>query len=326
MNLEALQVSAPSRLHFGLLSWGPESRRQFGSVGLMIEDPGLVIEARPSDHHSAQGPLADRALRILQRLTVRLNEEGYQVSPLHLEIGCAPAEHVGLGVGTALNLSIARLVLESLREPEPATQRLAALTGRGIRSGIGLHGFSRGGLLVDGGRLADSPYPPMLSRIEFPRDWSILVVIPSTGAGLADTAELEAFDRLPGLPGRTIDRLCRLVLLELLPAAAERELLDFGRALEDLQREVGRGFHPVQGGLFADPQLESLAAVLSGLGLVGVGQSSWGPTLYGFLDQDAGREDEILRSLATRLGPGSLAFWTRASSSGAKLSHKQSSN
>ena len=35
------RLRTPSRLHFGLFGWGPEARRQFGGVGLMVDDPGL---------------------------------------------------------------------------------------------------------------------------------------------------------------------------------------------------------------------------------------------------------------------------------------------
>jgi beta-ribofuranosylaminobenzene 5'-phosphate synthase len=315
MTPAAFRINAPSRLHFGLLAWGDQAPRQFGSVGLMIEEPGLAITASVAMRDGAEGPLADRALSVLGRV----RRDVKKPPALHLKIQRAPAEHVGLGTGTALSLAVARLALAAAGEPEPSAERLATLTGRGLRSGIGLHGFSRGGLLVDGGRSAASTLPPLLARIEFPREWSILVVIPRTSAGLAGDAEREAFAQLPGLPERTIDRLCRLVLLELLPAAAEQDLPTFGAALSELQREVGRGFAPMQGGLFAHPQLEALAATLRGLGLVGVGQSSWGPTLYGFVASDPQREAHTLNALRLDLSRDSLAFWTRASATGAQL-------
>ena len=40
-----LRILTPSRLHFGLLGWGPQAPRQFGGVGLMVERPGLEIVA-----------------------------------------------------------------------------------------------------------------------------------------------------------------------------------------------------------------------------------------------------------------------------------------
>ena len=42
---------------------------------------------------------------------------------------------------------------------DPSLETLARLSGRGRRSGIGLHGFFHGGLIVDGGR-RDEAIPP----------------------------------------------------------------------------------------------------------------------------------------------------------------------
>jgi beta-ribofuranosylaminobenzene 5'-phosphate synthase len=320
MNASSLRIVTPSRLHFGLLSWGECYTRQFGSVGLMVESPGFEAEIRPSDTWSATGPLAERALATMRRVAESLEREGRPVKPLRLTIDGAPHEHVGLGTGTQLSLGLARLVLAATGEDEPSVARLAALTGRGQRSGIGLHGFALGGLLVDGGRSGEADYPPLLSRIEFPREWSILVVIPPVGPGLAGLREREAFARLPPTPASTVDRLCRIVLLGLLPAAAEADLPVFGAALSDLQHEVGRGFAPAQGGLFAHPLLEAIAEQMKRLGLVGVGQSSWGPTLFAITRRDPDRQASITASLRERFGLEANSFcWTVASNNGARL-------
>jgi beta-ribofuranosylaminobenzene 5'-phosphate synthase len=318
--MSTLRIVAPSRLHFGLLAWGAEAPRQFGSVGLMIDGPGLAVEARPASTSSASGPLAERAGAVMQRVARALRSEGIEPAPIHLSVQHAPPEHVGLGTGTQLSLAVARLILARAGEIDPSLPRLAALTGRGRRSGIGLHGFARGGLLVDGGRSSVSDIPPLLARLEFPAEWSILVVIPPTAPGFSGRSEREAFARLPDVPSRTIDRLCRLVLLGLLPAVAEKELPAFGAALSELQVEVGRIFAPAQGGLFADPRLDSIANAMRDLGLHGVGQSSWGPTLYGFLAEDVFRQTTLAQALTDRfsLDPQSI-HWTHARQSGAHV-------
>jgi predicted sugar kinase len=55
-------------------------------------------------------------------------------------------------------------------------------------------------------------------------------------------------------------------------------------------------------------------------GLRGVGQSSWGPLLYGFSSESPAERAAILARLERRLGlPSSAAIWTRASRRGAIL-------
>src|SRR5258706_569439 len=93
--------------------------------------------------------------------------------------------------GIGLSLASPRLRLTSglagLHGLESPPLRLAAMMGRGRRSGIGLHTFLGGGFVVDGGhppateRAADDDErsrercPPLLARHEIPESWRILV-------------------------------------------------------------------------------------------------------------------------------------------------------
>ena len=318
-----LRVQTPSRLHFGLLAWNPRSTRQFGGVGLMIEGPGLRLTAEPSSIWSADGPLADRALRVAGVVADRLEAEGPRPSPIRFRIERAAPEHVGLGTGTQLGLAVARAIAELSGRPGLPAATLASLSGRGLRSGIGLHGFDGGGLIVDGGRRApvDATPPPLLARLAFPPEWSVLVVVPEVGPGLHGPGEVRAFDQLPPFPEALTDRLCRLVLLGLLPAVLERDIDAFGEALAELQAQVGRGFAPAQGGIFGRPELGPIVEGLRDEGLKGVGQSSWGPTLYAFSPEPADRRSTILDRVRARFDlPPDAITWTSASPDGARAS------
>jgi beta-ribofuranosylaminobenzene 5'-phosphate synthase len=316
-----IRLTTPSRLHFGLLAWGPQSPRQFGGVGLMIDRPGIELTAEPAPRWQAEGPLAARALRVADRVAAALAGEGKDVPPVRFRIHHAPAEHVGLGVGTQLSLAVGRAVMALAGMPDVPVAELAARTGRGLRSGIGLHGFARGGLIVDGGRRSQEGIPPLLARLDFPPDWAVLVVIPSPSPGLHGDPEARAFRRLPPIPEALTDRLCRLVLLGLLPAVAERDLGPFGTALVEIQQHVGRHFAPAQGGAFARPELEAIVDALRAEGLHGAGQSSWGPTLYAFSDAPADHCAEVLLRLRERFGLGEeAAFWTVANATGCRVS------
>lgn len=314
------RITTPSRLHFGLLGWGPDAPRQFGGVGLMIEAPGIEIEAEPSSVWKADGPLAGRILDVAERIQNQLRAEGRPVAPRAFRIVRAPHEHVGLGVGTQLSLAVARLLCDGDDPSGPDPARLAALSGRGLRSGIGLHGFAHGGLIVDGGRRSSEGIPPLLAHHPFPADWSILVIIPERSQGLHGRKEAKAFAELPPIPETTTDRLCRLVLLGLLPAVVEHDLPAFGAALTELQREVGRCFAPAQGGLFANAKLPEIVAELEARRLHGIGQSSWGPTLYAFSDEPQDVRERLASDIRQRFGfSRESVFWTSARNSGAAL-------
>jgi beta-RFAP synthase len=322
--MSRLRLRTPSRLHFGLLAWGPQSPRQFGGVGLMIDEPCLELTAEAAESMQTEGQLAQRALVIAERVAARLMAQGVHLVPSRIHIGRAPAEHNGLGVGTQLSLAVTRAMFAVSGLPEPSIAELARLTGRGRRSGIGLHGFVHGGLIVDGGHGDQVRLPPLLSRLDFPPDWGVLVLQPPRVTGIHGLDELRAFAHLPPIDERITDRLCRLVLLGLMPAVLDRDLASFGAALTELQLQVGQCFATVQGGIFARPELEPIAAEMNDEGLHGVGQSSWGPTLYGFSDKSPEQCRLIRERIRSRFGLQEDAiFWTQANRAGCWLGEDQ---
>jgi beta-RFAP synthase len=285
----------------------------------MVDAPGIAVTFEPAADWRVEGPLAARVLDVV----TRVSEGDPAIRPARIVVEEAPAEHMGLGVGTQLSLAVARGLFELSELPVPAIGALAARCGRGLRSGIGLHGFERGGLIVDGGRRQPGGVPPLLAHHDFPPEWAVLVVMPRRFQGLHGREESEAFSHLPPIPEELTDQLCRLVLLGLLPALLENDLETFGTALSTLQRQVGRCFAPAQGGIFAHPELAEMVQGLEAQGLHGVGQSSWGPALYGFSAEPADARAAILQNVRERFRLGSdSAFWTRASRHGAVIERR----
>jgi predicted sugar kinase len=81
--------------------------------------------------------------------------------------------------------------------------------------------------------------------------WHCIVAIPAGQAGLSGPAESLAFSTLPHPPQQEVEHVAHLVLMALLPAAADGDLVAFGRALTELQQINGRWFAAVQGDTFA---------------------------------------------------------------------------
>jgi beta-ribofuranosylaminobenzene 5'-phosphate synthase len=303
-------VQAYSRLHLGVLrpegeaSASPErtSARWFGGVGLMIERPGLRIQTREASSWSATGPLAERALTFARRFAQRTQqEEGERdLPPHHISIERAAPEHAGLGTGTQLGLAVARALAVSWKL-ECDMRTLARRVGRGLRSALGAHGFEQGGLLVEAGKSAADRLAPLVARLPFPEPWRVVLVLPTgeePNGGLHGAEEGEAFAQLAVRPAATArtDALCRLVLLGLLPALVERDVDAFGEALYEFNARVGEAFAPVQGGIYANARVTELVSFVRGQGVRGVGQSSWGPTVFAVV-----ADEDRAERLATQL-------------------------
>jgi beta-RFAP synthase len=206
---------------------------------------------------------------------------------LHVER--ALPEHAGLGSGTQLALAVARAVAE-VHGVNAGTSELACVMGRGRRSGIGTWTFAGGGLVVEGGHRPSAPgVAPLLARIPFPPSWRCVVAVPNPARGISGDAEAAAFAGLPPPPEQDVERVSHLVLMGLLPALADADLASFGAALTAIQTMTGRWFAPAQGGTFASGQSEALVRRMAEWGAPGVGQSSWGPAVYGIVDgEEAG--------------------------------------
>lgn len=316
--MSQVRIKTPSRLHFGLLGLGKPARRQYGGVGLMIEDPGLEINVESADRWEAIGPQSHRALSIAQSIAENLASMGRILDPLRIQILQSPEPHVGLGVGTQLSMAVAQALALHTGMMEFSARQLAELSGRGNRSGIGIHGFAEGGLIVDAGRRGDD-IPTRVLRTPFPKGWFILIVQPESLAGLHGNAELEAFHLLPPVPETITEQLSAQVLLGLIPAVLENDLPEFGRMLEKIQETVGQCFESVQGGAYSSSIHRNVVESMRANGLLGVGQSSWGPTLYGFSNEGFEKRYQIRDRLRKNFGLNNERIcWTQASNHGAR--------
>ncbi len=323
-----MTIHTGSRLHFGLLSLVPEGSswpnrlgeavlpaRSFGGVGLMVEQPGLELTVSRAESWSARGPLAERALALAQQLAAGLPGSG----PYSLEVRQAAAEHVGLGTGTQLALAVGQ-VLARLWGLNPDLAELVRLTGRGQRSALGAYGFAQGGLLVEAGKRPGETLAPLTLRLDFPETWPILLLLPREQQGLHGSQERQAFARLAAsVPPGITDALCRLVLLGMVPALHSRDAAAFGEALFDFNQRVGEAFAAVQGGIYSSPWTARRVDWLRSQGVRGVGQSSWGPTVFAVLD-DPDRADWLARQLGSAGGADEMTILlTRARNRGAAL-------
>lgn len=274
------RVVAPSRLHFGLLNIknATAELRQFGGCGLMVQKPGLCVSVSRAEAWHAEGPSSERAVTAANKLLAACGVD----LPLRLAVEQAPPEHVGLGVGTQLALATALAVQKELGLAAKTSAELAHILGRGARSAIGLHGFAQGGFLVDAGRGPHGEPAPLLGRYLFPENWPILLIRPRDEFGSwCGPREINAFHQHAQTDWTSVtDQMCRWLVLGLIPTLVQQDFAAFSEALYQFNRLAGEQFASDQGGVYASERLAELVEQLRQWGIRGVGQSSWGPTLF----------------------------------------------
>ena len=271
-------VTAPARLHLGFLDLNGGTGRAFGSIGLAISGFKTRVSVAPAEHMRVSGPESDGVRAYVDAMR-RILELGYAYD---VKVDELAPRHAGLGSGTQLALAVAA-AMRRLHEMPLDVRGDAVRLGRGARSGAGIGLFLTGGLVVDGGRASAGAPAPVISNIPFPDHWRILVVLDPHRQGAHGTDEAAAFARLPPASDADAEYLCRLLVMQLLPAVAEADLSEFGSALEAIQNRLGDYFAPAQGGPFVSASVAATLDRLKRAGAVGIGQSSWGPTGYAFV-------------------------------------------
>ncbi len=311
-------VATGSRLHLGFTNLSDDLGRCYGSLGVALDRPSttVVVEERDGPDVVGGDPEAIRAWK-------RRFGEHYGVDPdVCLEVRESIPRHVGLGSGTQLALAIG-FGLATVCRIDARTRDVAVAMGRGRRSGIGVAAFQSGGFVIDAGHRKTSPECDTPSTIvwrrDFPTDWCFVVAVPEVARGFSGRSEEGIFEALsPSV--RVSEEICRVTQLQLLPALVEHDIEQFGRALTAIDRKTGRYFAEVQHGLYSDGAASETIEALLRAGALGAGQSSWGPAVYGLVEErGAGALEAAVRAFLAEHGTRASVFVSRGRNTEARV-------
>lgn len=320
-------VDAPSRIHITLLDMNGASGRVDGGVGVTLDEPGCVLDARKATGIEVRGGDEESRKRVADAARAAKETLGLP-GGAEIALHAAARQHAGLGSGTQVALATAAALCR-LYERDVSVCDLAKAVGRGGTSGIGTAAFEQGGFILDGGHRFGSPGgkddfrpsaasrgvapPPVLARHRFPEDWRILLVTPEVSAGAHGGREVDIFRTHCPVPLDEVREVCHEVLMRMIPGIVEHDLDLFGSAIN---RTQSLGFKKVEVGL-QHPVVSSLLEATVQAGAAGAGLSSFGPTVYAV--GDSGMQD-VARAAKEVLGDrGGSVLLTRARNSGASV-------
>ena len=317
-----LELCTGSRLHFGLMELAAGQPHRFGGLGLMLAAPQVCVRVAPrtaASHASRESELDCRvasALAQVERAVGQTFPHAWSIDATE-----CPQLHSGLGLGTQLAAAVATAaeLAMSHATPDGLTQgtvtgwrgvapitgrcdtqpirRLAALSGRGKRSAIGLHGFLYGGLVQDlgydapRGRSEPADEPPLIGSevprpiatrsTAFPEAWPVVLILAPQGCDVQGAAEEQLIQSAAAAPNTQRQKMLELSQA-CMSAVAECNFVRFAEAIEGYMKIAARLFASVQAGRYRDAVIAQRAEFAVRAGLRGVGQSSWGPTVFGF--------------------------------------------
>lgn len=309
-----LQITTPSRLHLTLIDMNASIGRVDGGIGLTLDEPVISIKAEKSDSIDIVDN-SEHAER-MRTSAATLLPEG---AGIRISIEKDYPSHIGLGSGTQAALA-AGMAVNMLYNLNLSAYELAKKLGRGGTSGIGVAAFENGGFILDGGHkfsekkaflpsaASKLPPAPVLLREDFP-DWDIVVAVPEQkGAYLKN--EVNIFQKECPVPLKEVEKLSHIILMQLLPALVEEDIVTFGESINKIQ-EIGFKKREVE---LQPVSLQLMQALRDG-GAYGAGMSSFGPTVYAF-----GEDAETLKKIAEEfLGEKGMVFITEARNEGARI-------
>lgn len=322
-----IELRAGCRLHFGLMELNEGCPNRFAGLGVMLDRPAIVLRIKESAAAQSDFEISLDAVsreEYQQRVGTWLAQmdRSYHVSILQ-----AYPFHCGLGAGTQLACLLACAaellkqggsqprclgsdfeIRSDLNPPANSIQpvalngdwrpvrhylpqldatSLAKISGRGLRSAIGLQGFLNGGLVLDYG-YSESMTDIRLVSTEYrtiPETWRWLLIRSHDSSAITGPLETRLIGRMAVRPNPK-----RVEMLELaglaLDAASAGLFTNFAEAMQAYLHLAGDMFAPVQGGRYNGSACTQAVELALNHGLLAVGQSSWGPTIFGLADSE----------------------------------------
>lgn len=301
---EMILVRAYPRLHLGLVDLGNATPRKYGGAG-------FVLNCLPVEVSVERGPESLIGLELLDRRgqadimsVIERMRKTLSIKPARVTIRRMPPQHVGLGTKTALTLALlrAREVHSGLRLK---TAQLQRASGRGGVSGVGIHGFFKGGFIVDAGHIstAESSFvpssyrenfqiPPLTVRVSIPKNWRFALFLPP-GHHYSGARELSFFRSNTPLTKSEVKETMALLHHGIVPAVIQGDIGALKLALRATHR-YGFKRRELQG------QTDSVRRLFRDLDRIpgcAIGMSSMGPVVYAIM---SGQSAEVLAEIESR--------------------------
>lgn len=329
----AIEITAPARIHIDLVDMSGNLSRINGGVGFAVEEPRCHLRISPASSLEIVGGDPGDQAYIRRELRFAASKLELPDTNFRLEVLSSTPRHIGLGSGTQWQLALLAL-LGRFGGKVSSLAEIASYSTRGRTSGIGAHAFQSGGFIVDGGRKVESEQPafkpssfadpgqlpPLLFHRAFPDNWGVVLFVPQAFAGLSGEEERSFMERNTPIPADEVAQVCHSLLMETMPALVEGDLEVFCESITRLQDVGWKARH------WARPDLHGLrqaADCLTRIGIGGVGLSSTGPTLFGFYcKKEFPDREELRRRLASGMDSAARGrlLITNGANRGAELS------
>ncbi|WP_373001725.1 beta-ribofuranosylaminobenzene 5'-phosphate synthase family protein [Marinobacter sp.] len=303
-----VKIFAPSRIHVSLVCMGDNEFRSNGGAGFAINGFDVVITSRLSselclvlsDELDLNEPLKNKILDLEAYLAKLCKNKSLE--PVKICVDQIPPRNCGFGTGTSLELSCIESIF-ILNSIDYTASDIIYASSRGGTSGIGVHSYFEGGFIVDLGHRPkkmflpsshgrkDQEVPLRLGRWNFP-PWDIGIFLPDEKPLRNEKFdENDFFERFCNLSFSDISEIGFIVTYGLISSVMEEDLVNFGRAINFIQKTKWK---KLEVGLYGG-EVDSIREMILEKGALACGMSSIGPLLYFFSETPI---DKVVASLS----------------------------
>lgn len=289
MNM-SIKINSPSRLHLGFIELDKSAPRNFGSLGLTISKFQNVIEIKESKKYE----IATKNLYVKLKINevFKKFKKKFFLKPFRIEVYETTPSHIGLGSGTQLALTVGLLISE-FHNLKLSFKDIVKISGRGLRSGVGIESFNNGGFIVDCGKGQITTIPPVFFRTEWPDEWKIILILDNSFKGLSGNDEKKQFGKISKIDPNISMVNSQTLLMNIIPSIIENNFINFCKGIQIIQKNMSRVFYNNEK-KFASKGVERIFNFLSKKKIMGYGQSSWGPSGFIFCENVKKRNELLI--------------------------------
>jgi predicted sugar kinase len=131
------------------------------------------------------------------------------------------------------------------------------------------------------------------------------------GEGLSGADERNAFANQPPVPRQRTEQLKSILRVRMFPAAARGSFREFSKSVYEYGYLAGECFAASQRGPYNGPLATRIVDAIRARGVAGVGQSSWGPTIFALVE-NAQDGDVLARQLRRQFMLSNDEVWVSA--------------
>tara|TARA_B100000579_G_C22727778_1_gene802616 strand:+ start:80 stop:1042 length:963 start_codon:yes stop_codon:yes gene_type:complete len=274
-----LILNSPSRIHLGFLELNQNSERIFGGLGLTISKFEDIISIQENQKFEVESKNLDIKNKIQDILKIFSNFK--KIKKCKIVVKKFIPTHQGLGSGTQLSLSVGFLI-SKLNNFEMDIKQISQILNRGNRSGIGIEAFESGGFIIDLGKNKKSKNLPLkFLNLKWPKTWKVILIFDNELEGTSGENELKEFNNLKIIGSKFVNQNCNAVLMKVIPGILEKNFEQFSEGIRLVQKNMSKIFYG-NSKLYASSKIKIIFSYLDKKGIMGYGQSSWGPTGFVF--------------------------------------------